>query len=116
MLPAVAQGAICVEIRAGDGETRGLLAAIHDEDSATRVNTERAFLAELDGSCRTPIAGLAQLEQGRLRFRGQILTPDGAQSHETSREGLPEDGAAMGIDAARELLAKAGPDFFRALR
>jgi len=79
------------------------------------VTAERAFLEQLDGSCRTPIGGLAELKDGRLRFRGQILTPDGAQSHETERNGAPEDGAAMGVDAAKELLKTAGPDFFCAV-
>lgn len=116
MLPAVAQGAICVEIRSDDDETRALLDRIHHMETSICVAAERAFLAELDGSCHTPIAGLAQLEGRRIRFRGQILLPDGSVSHETSREGGTGDGPAMGVDAARELLAKAGPDFLKALR
>lgn len=112
MLPAVAQGAICVEIRNGDEQSAQALAAIHHAETAARVAAERAFLAELDGSCRTPIAALAELDGGILRFRGQILTPDGQQVHETAREGKAADGPAMGRDAARELLERAGPDFF----
>lgn len=112
MLPAVAQGAICVEIRSGDDATAQALAAIHHGETALRVAAERAFLAELDGSCRTPIAGLAELVGGQLKFRGQILTPDGREVHETAREGSPEDGPVMGREAARELLARAGPGFF----
>jgi hydroxymethylbilane synthase len=115
MLPAVAQGAICIEIRSDDAATRDLLKAIHHEETALCVAAERAFLAELDGSCRTPIAGLGELDGDRLRFRGQILTPDGSVSHETKREGLASDGAEMGRDAARELLALGGDDFFKAL-
>ena len=76
---------------------------------------ERAFLARLDGSCRTPIAGLAELDEGRLTFRGLILTPDGETCHATVREGAPEDAAALGDDAGRELLDRAGPNFFAAL-
>ena len=112
MLPAVAQGAICIEVRSDDAETIKMLAAIHHVPTAQRVACERAFLAELDGSCRTPIAGLAELDGGSLRFRGQILTPDGREAFETAREGKPEDGPDMGRDAAKELLAKAGPNFF----
>lgn len=115
MLPAVAQGAICIEVRGDDSSTRELLAPLHHEETALCIGTERAFLAELDGSCRTPIAGLAQLNAGELRFRGQILTPDGTTSHETLREGPPEDSEKMGADAARELLERGGPDFFKAL-
>ncbi|MFQ5626267.1 MAG: hydroxymethylbilane synthase, partial [Methyloligellaceae bacterium] len=108
MLPAVAQGAICIETRADDARLRDLLSALHHEETGTCVGAERAFLAELDGSCRTPIAGLAELDGARLRFRGQILTPDGSVSHEIGREGSSSDGAAMGADAARELLMRGG--------
>lgn len=116
MLPAVAQGAICVETRADDTKTRDLLAAVHHEETALCVGVERAFLAELDGSCRTPIAGLATTKAGELHFRGEILTPDGRTCHRTARTGAAETGAnAMGVDAAQELLSEAGEDFFEAL-
>ena len=114
MLPAVAQGAIGIETRAGDGATAQLLAPINDQATALAVTAERAFLAKLDGSCRTPIAGLAELGGGRLLFRGMILTPDGRQRHEARREGRPEQAIALSEDAAAELLATAGPDFFAA--
>ena len=116
MLPAVAQGAIGIEIRVDDDATAHLLAPINHQETALAVAVERAFLAKLDGSCRTPIAGLAELVGAdRLVFRGMILTPDGRQCHATRREGRPEAGIAMAENAAAELLAKAGPDFFRAL-
>ena len=111
MLPAVAQGAIGVERRQGDEATGALLAAIHHAATGHRIAAERAFLARLDGSCQTPIAGLAELEGGRLRLRGEILSPDGARSFGGAREGAVADGAAMGADLAGELLAEAGPDF-----
>jgi len=115
MLPAVAQGAIGVETRGDDFAMAELLAPINHQPSALCVAAERAFLAKLDGSCRTPIAGLAELGPDRLVFRGMILTPDGRQCHATRREGAPEEAIRMGEDAADELLARAGPDFFRAL-
>lgn len=115
MLPAVAQGAIGIETREGDERIGALLAPLNDVATTICVTAERAFLAELDGSCRTPIGGLAELEGGRVLFRGQILTPDGSESHATEREGSPEEAEAMAVDAARELLKAAGPDFFRAL-
>jgi hydroxymethylbilane synthase len=90
-----------------------MLQLINDGPTAIALAAERAFLAGLDGSCRTPIAALAVLaENGQLAFRGMILTPDGREWHETGREGLPADAARMGADAAAELLARAGPDFF----
>jgi hydroxymethylbilane synthase len=116
MLPAVAQGAIGVEIRADDDRTAHLLAPINHAQTALAVAVERAFLARLDGSCKTPIAGLAQLvAPDRLLFRGQILAPDGRRAHATRREGRPETAIAMAEEAAAELIALAGPDFFRAL-
>jgi hydroxymethylbilane synthase len=115
MLPAVAQGAIGVETRADDTAMAELLGPINDQPSALAVTAERAFLARLDGSCRTPIAGLAELVSGRLLFRGMILTPDGQQCHATRREGPPQEAIRMAEDAAAELLAKAGPDFLRTL-
>jgi hydroxymethylbilane synthase len=115
MLPAVAQGAIGVEIREGDERMLGLLDALNHAETATCVAAERAFLAVLDGSCRTPIAGLAELQGGGLRFRGSILTPDGRQCYETERRGSPADAALLGEDAARELLGIAGPGFFQAV-
>lgn len=111
MLPAVAQGCIGVERRAGDNATAALLAAIADPASGLRVTAERAFLARLDGSCQTPIAGLAEIQGDSLRLRGEILRPDGSESLAAQRHGALGDGAAMGDDLARELLGRAGPGF-----
>jgi hydroxymethylbilane synthase len=114
MLPAVAQGAIGVEIRADDAATESLLASIHDRPTGTRLAAERAFLAALDGSCRTPIGGLAEIAGETLWFRGEIIRPDGSECLTAERRGLPGDGAAMGADAAAELRRRAGPGFFDA--
>jgi hydroxymethylbilane synthase len=113
MLPAVAQGAIGIEIRAADDATARLLAPLDHAPTAVCVTAERAFLARLEGSCRTPIAGLAEIDGERLRFRGEILTPDGRIHHSTECSGGTAEAAALGDDAARELLARAGPDFFK---
>jgi len=115
MLPAVAQGAIGIETRDNDERTQALLAPLNDAQTVTCVAAERAFLAVLDGSCRTPIAGLAELTSEGVRFRGAILVPDGSQCHETERRGAPADAIALGEDAARELLGMAGPSFFQAV-
>ena len=115
MLPAVAQGAIGVEIRADDAGTRQLVAPLNDVATALCVAAERAFLARLDGSCRTPIAGLAELRDGRLKFRGEILTPDGAQCHTAERTSEAQAALRLGEEVAAELLERAGPDFFRVL-
>ncbi len=112
MLPAVAQGAIGVERRTGDEAMAKLLASLHHAETGIRVAAERALLAELDGSCRTPIAALAELSGKRMSFRAMILTPDGSEMLETAREGLASDAVAMGVDAGRELRGRAGPQFF----
>jgi hydroxymethylbilane synthase len=112
MLPAVGQGAIGIETRADDSRTRDLLGPINHADTAAALAAERAFLAMLDGSCRTPIAGYASVAAGRLRFRGMILRPDGSESFETARDGAASDAARLGADAGAELKARAGSDFF----
>jgi len=73
---------------------------------------ERAFLAVLDGSCRTPIAGHARVSDGVMHFRGMILRPDGSEAHEAAREGRCAAAAELGAAAGRELKDRAGPDFF----
>jgi hydroxymethylbilane synthase len=114
MLPAVAQGAIGIETRMDDAAILALLAPIHDADTATRLTAERAFLAALDGSCQTPIGGLAEIDGAELRFRGEIIRPDGSECLTTERRGPLADAAAMGMGAADELRARTGPGFFEA--
>ncbi|MFZ0097380.1 MAG: hydroxymethylbilane synthase [Gemmobacter sp.] len=112
MLPAVAQGAIGIERRAADDRAARMLAAIHHRETGERLAAERAYLAALDGSCETPIAGLAVLEGGNLWLRGEILRPDGSESITGEVRGPIADGAAMGESLARDLLAQAPKGFF----
>ena len=112
MLPAIAQGAIGVERRADDNRTEEMLAAIHDIETGQRLAAERAFLAALDGSCETPIAGLAELNGNVLTLRGEILRTDGSEALSDSRTGPVGDGAVMGRDLANDLLSLAGDGFF----
>jgi hydroxymethylbilane synthase len=112
MLPAVAQGAIGIERRVDDMRVAYMLAAIHHEPTGQRLLAERAFLAALDGSCETPIAGLAELEGGNLRLRGEVLRPDGSERITDDATCAIEDGADMGREMAARLLARAGDGFF----
>nr|WP_309501391.1 hydroxymethylbilane synthase [uncultured Roseovarius sp.] len=112
MLPAIAQGAIGIERRANDIRAAEMLEAIHDTPTGQRLVAERAFLAELDGSCETPIAGLADLDGGTLRLRGEVLRPDGSEALKDDRTAPIEDGAELGRAMARDLLERAGPGFF----
>jgi hydroxymethylbilane synthase len=110
--PAVGQGAIGIETRADATATRALVDKINDPDTATALAAERAFLAELDGSCRTPIGGYARAAEDAVRFRGIIVRPDGSEAFEVLRDGRRADAAALGADAGRELKRRAGADFF----
>jgi hydroxymethylbilane synthase len=111
-LPAVGQGAIGIETRIDDAATRDLVAAIDHPDTAAAVIAERAFLAELDGSCRTPIAGHAQVANGAIRFRGMIVKPDGSEALEVLREGPCDQAAALGAEAGADLKSRTGAGFF----
>jgi hydroxymethylbilane synthase len=113
-VPAVGQGVIALETRADDGATRGRLALIDDADASTALAAERAFLAVLEGSCRTPIAGHARVAGAQIRFRGLIAKPDGSLSFDAERAGGASEAAALGRDAGRDLRARAGADFFTA--
>ncbi len=115
MLPAVGQGAVCIECRVDDARMIGWLAAINHAATATCVTAEHAMLAVLDGSCRTPIAGHAILDtDGSLYLRGLIAKPDGSELIATERRGPPADAEAMGREAGDELKHRGGPGFLAA--
>ncbi len=105
-LPAVGQGAIALTARSGDGKALEALGAIADPPTFAEVAAERAFLAELEGSCRTPIAGLARAAAGRLRFRGEVLRTDGSERFDIEAEGSAFDAAELGRAAGRTLKAR----------
>ena len=108
-LPALAQGAVGIEVRAADSETANAVGVVNDTLSETALACERAFQAALDGSCKTPIAGLAAYTGDRLVFRGEVLAPDGSDFVETGFE------IRMGADAVREA-AEAGRESGLALK
>ena len=112
MLPAVAQGAIGIERRMADSRAKAMLDAIHHGPTGLQLTAERAFLARLDGSCETPIAGLAVLDGDDLWLRGEILRPDGSRVIAGDRRGKANDGAAIGVALADVLLSRAGAGFF----
>ena len=115
MLPAVGQGAVCIECRADDDRTRGWLAAIDHAATADRVAAEHAMLAVLDGSCRTPIAGHAVFEAaGMLHLRGLVAKPDGSDLIATERRGPSSDAGRLGREAGEELKRRGGSGFFTA--
>ncbi|PWL19651.1 hydroxymethylbilane synthase [Falsochrobactrum shanghaiense] len=111
-LPAPGQGAIGIESRIGDDRIDALLKPLAHRDTHVALACERAFLASLDGSCRTPIAALALVNGDTVSFRGMILTPDGTEAHEVSAQGTASDAALLGADAAKRVRAMAGAHFF----
>lgn len=112
MLPAVAQGAIGIERRADDTVVQKMLAAINHVPSQQRIEAERAMLAELDGSCRTPIAGYAELlDDGKLVLWASLLSPDGKERFDVQGTTNPEDGPTLGRELGKKLRDMAGPNF-----
>ena len=112
MLPAVAQGAIGIERRVDDTRAAEMLEAIHDLQTGQRLAAERAFLTALDGSCETPIAGLAELHGSDLTLRGEVLRPDGSEAITDKATCAIADGAEAGKAMAHKMLDQAGPAFF----
>jgi hydroxymethylbilane synthase len=121
-LPALCQGIVGIETREDDTDIREIVAEIDDAPTRLAAACERGFLSALDGSCRTPLAGLALVEEGMIRFRGQVLTPDGGNSWSVSRafahaelsqETALAQSCAAGEGAAREIRRLAGRNFPR---
>jgi hydroxymethylbilane synthase len=112
MLPAVAQGAIGIERRSEDTRVAEILSAIHDTPTGQRLAAERAFLRGLDGSCETPIAGLAELNGSTLRLRGEVLRPDGSEAINDDQSCPIEDAEILGTEMAIKILNSTPSNFF----
>lgn len=106
MLPAVAQGAIGIECHAAREDIRARIAAISHAPTMTCLAAERSFLLELDGSCQTPIAGLARLDAGRIAIQGEVLSLDGRQRYAYTLEGPASDAEMLGKTLGKELRAR----------
>lgn len=113
--PACGQGTIAIECRADDTRIRDLLAAIDHRDTSLALACERAFLAALDGSCKTPIAGFASIENGVLQFNGLILSEDGREFYAASGSGDPGDATSIGTRAGESIRSNAREAFLRRL-
>lgn len=114
-LPACAQGAVGIQTREDDSISRDFIAPLHDDKTAKAVIAERAFLRVLDGSCRTPIAGLASIEGEKLSFKGEILRPDGSESFSIAEEGAVNDAHEIGKHAGLKLKKQLSADFLASL-
>ena len=116
MLPAVAQGAIGIQCRSDDERSLRYIDALNHPATKVCVDCERAFLARLDGNCKTPIAGQARIVDGAVEFRGLVAKPDGSEFYEVTRSGSIEDAARIGDDAGLQIQKDAGMDFFTWLK
>jgi len=117
MLPAAGQGIIAIEGRLDDARTERLLAPLDHAPTAAALRAERAVLAALDGSCRTPIAAFAEPDgAGALRLRALIALPDGSRSLQDAETGRAADAAGLGAELGRRLRDRAGPEFLRSIR
>jgi len=113
MLPAPAQGAVGVEVRAGDAPTEALVAAIDHAPTSAAVRAERALLAALGADCRSPVAALAEPEGGALRLRAELLSEDG-RLH-VAGEAVVAAGDPAGPAALADRLLAAAPPPLRRL-
>lgn len=111
--PAPAQGAIGIETREGDDRTAGIVASLDHAATSIAVRAERALLATLNGSCRTPIGAFTELNETSCTLYAQILSPDGSESFEATHSGRPADASSIGTELGRRLLDLAGRDFVR---
>jgi hydroxymethylbilane synthase len=106
MLPAVGQGALAIEARADDAQVAALCRVLDDPETATAVSAERAFLARLGASCRTPVAGYARVQGERMTLRGLVGKPDGSALLADETSGSAERPHELGVALADALLAR----------
>jgi len=116
MLPAIAQGAISFQCRSDDERTLKYLMPLNHLPSKQAITCERAFLAALDGNCKTPICGQATVENGHLEFQGLVASPDGKRMFRTMANGSSEDAYNIGLEAGLKVRSEAGEAFFEEMQ
>ncbi|MGH9485907.1 MAG: hydroxymethylbilane synthase, partial [Terriglobales bacterium] len=112
-LPAIAQGTIGVECRAGDRETLGLLKQLNHAPTWQRTLAERALNRGLSGSCNLPVAGYAELQAGTLSLRGRVGLPDGSRLIDGDISGPAGQAEALGEQLANDMLARGAAGVLR---
>ena len=115
MLPAVAQGALCIEVRRDDPDTAAALAFLDHPQSAMAVTGERAFLKRLGGSCQVPVAGYATIENDTIAMAGLVAELDGSRVIRKARRGPVRRCREIGIELAEELLNDGADDILNRL-
>jgi hydroxymethylbilane synthase len=114
-LPAVGQGAIGIECRVDDAEINAMLRVLHDAETGLCVTAERAMNKRLNGGCQVPIAGFAQLVEGKIFMRGLVGNPDGSVLYRAESIGDSDQAEAIGIQIAEDLLAQGADKLLQAL-
>jgi hydroxymethylbilane synthase len=112
-LPAIGQGALALE--SAEGPVVARLRAVEDAPTRQAIDAERAFLTTIGGTCTTPLAGYAEIDGGQLTLRAAIAHPSGRPIVRGERRGATADGARLGTELARALLAQGGAEVLRAL-
>jgi hydroxymethylbilane synthase len=115
MAPAIGQGALGIEIRAGDDATREILKPLNHAETATTTSAERALLRALGGGCQVPLGAHARLDNGRLRLDAVVVSPDGATLVRAALEGSASDPEGLGQRAAKELRAQGAEGVMRSV-
>lgn len=115
-LPAVGQGSIGVEIRAGDKEIQNLTGKIDHHESRSAITAERALLRKLEGGCQIPVGALGTVENGRLLLEGVVASLDGGKLVRASWSGMAEDAASIGVQLAEKLVQMGAGELLRSMR
>jgi hydroxymethylbilane synthase len=116
MIPAVGQGALCIQIREGDTATEEMLRPLHHEETALAVRAERTLMAELEGGCQVPVGGYAQMVEGKLNLRGVVASVDGGRivhAEDTDDPAKPEE---LGMRVAGRLIAMGAKEILDEIR
>ncbi len=116
MLPAVGQGAIGIEIRENDEETRSLVGFLNDAETSSCVHAERAFMKALDGDCQAPVGAFATVDGAMLNVAGLVASPDGRELVRQQIDGSVKEAVSLGENLAKALLGQGAKDILKACR
>ncbi len=116
MLPAVGQGALCVEVRGDDEATQSLISLLDHPPTRWATMAERAFLRRLEGGCQVPIGAFAEMDDGQLCLRGLVAALDGSRLVRDEIRGLVEQAEILGTELAEQLLVAGGEEILEEVR
>jgi hydroxymethylbilane synthase len=115
MCPAAGQGALAIEIRAGDSATRQHVEFLNDTAARAATTCERALLNRLGGGCQVPIGALAEMRNGKLHLEAIVADPDGLKLLRESRDGNLNHPEQLGNEVGQTLLSRGGDEILEAV-